>query len=205
MSIGHVHLSCRLAILREQKHGLAATQVVVPGEDPATYDSFREWLMNEIRPQSVVEEEMADRLASAFWRLRRIPLPENALFAWLQNKQWRKDTDILEDADLRTLRPGWTTARQAEDDAHTAQSWPGREPAECQTLRLLGRTIEDALSDQTVLTKLSGYEARLMRQAERLMAQLRRSRLWGATRRDDLMLRKGANIRLNATWQTGPL
>lgn len=40
----------------------------------------------------------------------------------------------------------------------------------------MGRTIEDALSGRNILTKLSAYETRLLRQAERLLAQLRQLR-----------------------------
>jgi len=41
-------------------------------------------------------------------------------------------------------------------------------------IKIIGRAVEDACSDANVLTKISGYEARLLRQLDSLIAQLER-------------------------------
>ena len=154
-------------------HGLTATQVVIPGETPADYSALRDRLMSEIAPQSALEEDLADRLATTLWRLRRIPVLENALFAWLQHYRFRCETDLGWLLDDYVAPPG---EEDKAGDHYTAQIWPGRKADECRTLKLIGRTVEDAFSDHNTLSKLSSYEARLLRQAERLLAQLDKRR-----------------------------
>jgi hypothetical protein len=170
------------------KHGLAATRIVIPGENPADYAAFHERLMAEIAPESVLEEDLADRLATTLWRLRRIPHLENAYFAWCQHEGWWHDANAsaLDEDELRpTLAvSGEASEREEEADEHTLETWPGLKAKECRTLKLIGRTVKDA---RGVLVKLSAYEARLLRQAERLLAQLRQLR----ASRDDA--RRGAS------------
>ena len=99
---------------------------------------------------------------------------ENALFAWLQHIGFRRDIDSVADED-GIVNYDYLAPPGEEDDVtdeYTAQAWPGRDADECWTLKLIGRTIKDALWHDSI-TKLSDYEAKLLRQAKALLAQLR--------------------------------
>lgn len=53
------------------KHGLTAHTAVIPGEDPADYDDFREKLLSELFPKGPMETLLADRIIELSWRLKR--------------------------------------------------------------------------------------------------------------------------------------
>jgi hypothetical protein len=145
------------------KHGLSAEQMVIPGENPADYAALGERLMRDFAPENVLEEDLVARLTGTLWRLRRIPLLENAYFAYCQHKRlW--DTDYLLDPMLEL--PG------VPSDLHE-KVWAPWKTEDRETLKTIGRIVEDALS-ANVLPKLSMYEAKLLRQFERLLAQLER-------------------------------
>jgi hypothetical protein len=67
------------------RHGLCA-RLVVPGEDPAEYEAFVERLRGDVAPSDALEEVLAERAASAAWRLRRAQRAEAALInCWVRN------------------------------------------------------------------------------------------------------------------------
>jgi hypothetical protein len=61
------------------KHGLTSTKIVLPGEDPAEFVSFRDRLVSEQAPVGELETQLAHELAGALWRLRRIRAYETKL------------------------------------------------------------------------------------------------------------------------------
>src|SRR5918992_2030133 len=69
------------------RHGLTAHQVVIEGEDPARFDALRHRFFGEFRPVGPMEEFLVERLAGLAWRLRRVPLFEAALLAWIAHRQ----------------------------------------------------------------------------------------------------------------------
>src|SRR5262245_18360870 len=66
-------------------HGLTAQEVVIPGEDPAAYQVFRQQLIDDLHPNGSCELDVVEHLAAKFRRLRRIPRFEAILMAWLEN------------------------------------------------------------------------------------------------------------------------
>ena len=68
------------------KHGLLARTAVLHGEDWEEHASFSEDLMNELYPDGVMEQELADRIVSLSWRMRRAMLNQNAIFEALYDK-----------------------------------------------------------------------------------------------------------------------
>jgi hypothetical protein len=65
--------------LNALKHGLTGKQVVLPGEDPAEFDSFRSDLIADLAPRGALEEILAEKIVTDTWRLRRVPVLEAAL------------------------------------------------------------------------------------------------------------------------------
>jgi hypothetical protein len=71
------------------KHGMTAMTVLLQDEDPEEYDRFQEALVDELRPQGVLEQHLAQRLAATLWRHARAEGYEAALLAW--NRRGARD------------------------------------------------------------------------------------------------------------------
>ncbi len=58
------------------KHGLLAKDVVITGtdfnENRAEFDAFLADLCSELKPQGLIEETLVERIATCYWRLRRV-------------------------------------------------------------------------------------------------------------------------------------
>ena len=64
-------------------HGVTASVAVLPHENPHMLAELHHDLVREYAPQTRTEIELVEKLAHTFWRARRIPRFEQALFAWL--------------------------------------------------------------------------------------------------------------------------
>jgi len=58
------------------KHGLLAREVVITGHDlterRADFDAFLADLCTELQPRGLIEETLVERIATCYWRLRRV-------------------------------------------------------------------------------------------------------------------------------------
>ena len=145
-------------------HGLTAQEIVIPGEDPAAYQAFRQQLIDDLQPNGSCELDLVERLAATFWRLRRIPRFEAILLAMLENRAFYVDWPKVA-----------STARE-QADKKTAARWLG----DPDQIKVWGSVLHDALSQRGVLLKLNTYETRLFRQSQQLLAQflvVRKSRV----------------------------
>jgi hypothetical protein len=61
-------------------HGLTGAQIVIGIEDPEEFERLLKDLIAEYAPQSTIERQLIERLAVCFWRLKRIPVLEAAIF-----------------------------------------------------------------------------------------------------------------------------
>ena len=62
------------------KHGIDAASIVIPGEDPAEYDSLVAQYLDEYRPQSASESFHVDTMIRADWQKRRLQTVEADLY-----------------------------------------------------------------------------------------------------------------------------
>ena len=62
------------------KHGLTGREVVLPGEKPDEFDSFRTGLLASLDPQGDLEGALAEKIVADLWRLRRVPIFEATLY-----------------------------------------------------------------------------------------------------------------------------
>ena len=60
-------------------HGLTATEIVVPGEEPEQFDRLREGLNADFAPGGTIERKLVDVLAGLLWRQQRLPIVEAEL------------------------------------------------------------------------------------------------------------------------------
>ncbi|MDH3582081.1 MAG: hypothetical protein OEM91_15835 [Hyphomicrobiales bacterium] len=65
--------------MNSTKHGLTAKTVVIKDEDPEVFDMLRNGLIREFAPETTLEFQLVDRIASTLWRLRRVPRIEASL------------------------------------------------------------------------------------------------------------------------------
>jgi hypothetical protein len=65
--------------LNALKHGLAGRTVVLPKEDKEEYRAFCKKLVDSLRPETPVEEELARCIADQYWRLRRVRAIEEGM------------------------------------------------------------------------------------------------------------------------------
>jgi len=128
------------------KHGLLASNAVLPGEDPAEFDAQLAALQHAIRPHDALEHELVRQLADAQWRMRRLSRLESAfLFAALENR--------------RKMEAG-------------SRPRPSHYSDEANTL-MLGHAMWDGC---TVLAQLARYDAHLGRRFDRAIQQITRLR-----------------------------
>ena len=85
------------------KHGLLARDTVLPGEDPAEFDSQLSALEADIQPANSLEFELVRQIADAQWRMRRLTRLETGFLAAAVDDQRRH----LEKRRPDELRPGY--------------------------------------------------------------------------------------------------
>ncbi len=62
------------------KHGLASGVPVIPGEDPAEFETLRNSLLREHQPADATEQILIDQLAQSYWLLQRAIRFQNDCF-----------------------------------------------------------------------------------------------------------------------------
>jgi hypothetical protein len=151
-------------------HGLTAQQPLLPGEHPHAFDELRSAIFEHQQPDGVVEIQIVERIASLFWRLRRIPFLESALFEWIAHVH----------AELNDTEPDFIGRM---DEIVSGDGPPQRQlrlssdyADDSQIDRLkLGRMLESALSDD-VISKFGRYERDLSRELRHALEESRRLR-----------------------------
>lgn len=139
------------------KHGLSARSVLIQGEYPHQFDELRERLYEEHDPQSIIEEQLVDLLATSLWRLRRIPALESAAFNW----------GVADYAEIQRITyQVFNSYAEPEEDIH---------PEVINELAN-GFAIAKLLSSSDLLGKLNRYEVQLFRQVDSVLKRLEEQR-----------------------------
>ncbi len=71
--------------LNALRHGISSTRPVVPGESSPKWETHRRTIVAAFAPVGPVEAALAERVASALWRLRRVNAYEEASIAERQD------------------------------------------------------------------------------------------------------------------------
>lgn len=135
------------------KHGLTANSVLIQGEYAEELEERRQRIYNEYDPQSVVEEELVEKLAMDLWRLRRIPGLESAIYHWFS-------------AEAIEIRNGPFALQQLYAPSESEDVHYGLNDSANGYVQM-----KMALSGD-MLGKLNRYEAQLLRQVKQLLADL---------------------------------
>ena len=161
------------------KHGLTGKQVVLPGEDPAEFDSFRSELILDLAPQGALEEILAEKIVADVWRLRRIPQLE-AAFYWREKRQ-----RALSDARAKVSSYETSFIKELGSNHNKSEVRPGQREmheaavAELQVLEAEPVTPLAPLTSileklVTTMSNLERYETTLSRSWLRMLHELQR-------------------------------
>ncbi len=131
------------------KHGLRARAAVLQGEDWEEYTCFRAGMLEELYPDGLQERELADRIVSLSWRLRRAARYQDAVFEALYDKPAAEAEELSARAEPETSIPS--------------------DP-------VLGRMLLADFSGDRVLERVLLYERRIENSLSRARAELRQLR-----------------------------
>lgn len=147
-------------------HGLRAERHLLDGEDPTLFEALCGRLNAELAPDGTLETELVDRIANLMWRARRVPQFELALLNWMGT--WCET--FASQADSNSYKcPGYGEL----NNFHTRLKHNARElPVDTRNQLILGRLLQYSM-DRDLVAKLSRYEAHLLQQLERALAQLK--------------------------------
>lgn len=79
-----------VARMNALSHGLRSAAPVVPGERPEDWEAFRDGIAATLGPVGALETELADRVASLAWRLRRVTAYETGVTTAAVNRATAK-------------------------------------------------------------------------------------------------------------------
>ena len=164
-----------LVRLNALKHGMLASDVVLPGENADAFEDLRRQVWAEYSPVGPVEELLVDRAVKIIWRLWRLDRVETALFDWRVRvlKVGQLTTQI--DSYKAQLFPDCPTTYITDETAHReAQEELARAIRERDGDDVfLGRTLDADARQGDVLSKLARYEKSLERSLFRTLEELR--------------------------------
>jgi hypothetical protein len=165
------------------RHGLTGQDVVLPGEKPDDFDSFRAGLLTSLDPQNDLEAALVEKIVADLWRLRRVPIFEALLYR-------RGCAELLVGKAEASLRQYETTdaerrmalLQQTEVAAHDRRVYEeaNRKLASARTqlddpsfniTRVLGTSPEPFLNLWRHETALSRSLQRTLHELERLQAK----------------------------------
>jgi hypothetical protein len=130
-----------------RKHGLTAKLLVIGDEDPAEFEELLASLMEQYDPQGPTECELVEYLAGVYWRLRRFPLFETAIFA-------ARQAQVAEDLKEENAR-----RERFEEEGEAGEEEDEEEMSDAEWLVHVGRAlIKDGVWNDA-LGKLSRHEA----------------------------------------------
>ena len=129
------------------KHGLLARDTVLPGEDPADFDSQLSALEADIQPANSLEFELVRQIADSQWRMRRLTRLETGFLAAALDETRR----YMEKRRPDELRPGY--------DGET---------------QLLGTAMLDRTQAFVHLARYDGHLSRRFFRAVKQLSDLRR-------------------------------
>ncbi len=129
------------------KHGLCGRDIVIHGEDPGEFESYRDRMLAELDPLDEIESDLAERIVSLSWRLQRAERLQAAAFDSLYAQQRHC---VAEQLDKKQDADGDST---------------------------FGRALVRDFANNRVLDRLLMYERRIEHSLYRTMAELKRHRI----------------------------
>jgi hypothetical protein len=158
---------------RAWRDGLAAQTVIANLENPRSYRAFERAIIGSISPSSVLELELACRVANLLWRLRRVSAIETGLFE-IHGQEWAEPgthSPKVIDSEGPNMPPG-PNGKVPRPNGRCATARAQEPPLQPETNRgplsrsriLAERFRHLCKLSPEALDGVGGYEARLWRQ-----------------------------------------
>ena len=161
------------------KHGLTGRDVVLPGENPDDFDSFRAGLLTSLDPQGELEAALAEKIVADFWRLRRVPIFEATLYrrgcAELLVKQADESVrwyESIESHRIRALLISKDLSPDERKDLEDAEQELSRARAQLDDLSFKVTRVLEMFAEP--FKNLERHEAALSRSMQRTLHDLER-------------------------------
>ena len=154
-----------------RKHGLTAEVLVTRDEDGDKFSELREALMEEHDPQTTMECDLVERIASIVWRLRRVPTFEAGVVDFRLEQAMEDERRRQEDRGERHHLMAMVRGKEREED--------DTKPKQEEEPDLLGLsiTLGDALTTDFAYTnslqKLGRHETSLVNMLKKTCEMLR--------------------------------
>ena len=167
----------RRACLNRLLHGLRASTPVLPGEDPNEFEALMRRVTDDLQPQGVLEEFMAERVAVGMWRLHRAERAELGVLAHqlltieatrAERDRGRCELDPLEQLIARNA----TITDEAGHRSATAQLGDIEAAAE-NDLPTLGLALAEEASGSGTIDLATRYKTAAERSLFRTLHELR--------------------------------
>jgi len=175
------------------RHGLTSETTIVALEDLEDYTAFERAVIADYTGETAVERELALRLASLLWRLRRATAIETGLFEMqaTDGDEAEHVAGITSEADGAVSLFGTEPPRNSQSHQCTANDSLKPQPPTANQMLNLARCFLGLTSlDNAIFERLGRYEMALWRQTRQLMFSL------------ELLRHKGEGIhaRKSASW-----
>ena len=171
----------RIAKRNAITHGLLAKDVLIDGEDSEDYRKMFEALREQLAPEGAIEEQLADRVAGALWRLRRLGKVEAGVFTFqaltIAKERASHKIDNLRGYDISKLVNFGTPSRTRDESERIdalAQEIHKTDEELARPLPSLGAAFIEDVDTSNALSKLSRYEAALEKSLYRALHELQR-------------------------------
>ncbi len=162
------------------KHGLLAADLVVRDEDPVEFAGVLENLVDELRAQGPLEEQLVERVAACMWRLRRLYRVEAEIFTYesltIELNHASKEVAKYEASD-RAWNPRGGNPVNGTDERRHDQATKRLDKAHRlvqEAAGTLGAAFRSDAIHPGTISKLSRYEAAIERSLYRALHELQR-------------------------------
>ena len=142
------------------QHGLQGHFQLIVGESLAEYQAFHDQLHLQLAPSGALEDELAERVIAAFWRLRRVNRMETEMI-----------DKVLEDA-LREKK--FHDSRSKLNPVDTIFGSPLTSPEHDLNSISLGEAVTRQIQSNDVIGNLHRYETHIERSLFRTLHELQR-------------------------------
>ncbi len=163
------------AKLNALRHGLRAETLVLPDEDPAEFERFRDALFDELVPGGELEAALVERIVLLAWRLRRVGQIEARVFVYCDQLQVaRAARDKVASIRNRLLDQLKARSVLPEDQQACRQAFLEAEQADQQAEA--SRPLQSAAlgGNDNLLANVSRYETTLERSLFKALHELER-------------------------------
>ena len=163
----------KAAVIRARlKHGLAASNIVLPSEDADEWQAFHDAVIDNLGAEGALEFLLASRVAELMWRIRRVGRVEEQS---ISVRQMRRNLLVEDRATLEITRPKPIAGESLQDRRAAIEAQLGGYAGGMIVAEATDRyeeTLPVLMPDDAQVQRVLRYEAHLSRQLNRALHQI---------------------------------